>query len=264
MLRDNLRRAFEDRILGAIAYGYKNSVILFSGELFWRMASKKRYPNAILQALPSADFNFIAMDLKPVELVKGDVVFEQDRVPGKTYFPLTSVISFSGDTGEGGSVEVWAVGSEGAAGIFGIIGRTEAFRGVVQVPGTALVSKSSALRKHLQRGAAFHNATLKYLDYLLIQICYLGICNNSHSIEQRFSRWLLMMQDRARSIELRFTQDAIAGVLGTRRATISVAAAALQNAGLIRYTPGSITIRSRKALERAACGCYKAISSSCR
>jgi hypothetical protein len=228
------------------------------------MASKKRYPNAILQALPSADFNSIAMDLKPVELVKGALLFEPDRAQGNTYFPLTSVISFTGGTGEGGSVEVWAVGSEGAAGVSGIIGRTKPFRGVVQVPGTALVSKSAVLRKHFEKGAGFHNATLKYLDYLMIQICYLGICNNRHSIEQRFSRWLLMMQDRARSIDLRFTQDAIAGVLGTRRATISVAAAALQNAGLIRYTPGSITILSRKALERAACGCYRAISSFCR
>jgi Crp-like helix-turn-helix domain len=101
-------------------------------------------------------------------------------------------------------------------------------------------------------------------DQLLVQICNLGICNNSHSIEQRLSRWRLMMQDRAHSSQLRFTQDAITGVLGTRRATISVAAAGLQNAGLIRYTPGSITIRYRRALERAGCGCYKSIQSGCR
>jgi len=70
-----------------------------------------------------------------------------------------------------------------------------------------------------------------------------------------------MTQDRIRSSELKFTQDAIASVLGTRRATISVAAAALQSAGLIQYTPGSIRIRSRKGLERAACRCYKLINS---
>jgi hypothetical protein len=44
------------------------------------------------------------------------------------------------------------------------------------------------------------------------------------------------------------TQDLIAGVLGTRRATISIAAAALQNARLISYTPGSITINSRRGI----------------
>jgi CRP-like cAMP-binding protein len=54
---------------------------------------------------------------------------------------------------------------------------------------------------------------------------YLGICNNNLSIEQRLSRWLLMIEDKTGSRQLKFTQDAIAAVLGTRRATISVAAA---------------------------------------
>lgn len=223
------------------------------------MAAKKRYPNSILQRLPSVDFNSVLGDLKMVELTRGTSLYEPDETPSYVYFPITSVVSFTGDTGEGGSVEVWAVGSEGVAGISGVVGRSKPFRGLVQVSGTALAAKASALRKHFRNCGAFHHAMLRYLDYLLLQISYLGICNNLHSIEHRFSRWLLMMQDRSCSTELNFTQDAIAGVLGTRRATISVAAASLQNAGLIRYTPGSITIRSRKALEKAACDCYKVI-----
>jgi CRP-like cAMP-binding protein len=111
---------------------------------------------------------------------------------------------------------------------------------------------------------SFQQAVLTYVDYLLLEISYLGICNNNHSIQNRFSRWLLMMHDRAQSADLKFAQDTIAGVLGTRRATISVAAAALQKAGVIRYTPGLIRIRSRKARERVACGCYKLIKSTRR
>ena len=61
--------------------------------------------------------------------------------------------------------------------------------------------------------------------------------------------------------QLKFTQDAIAAILGKRRATISVAAAALQSQGLIRYSPGSIKIQSRRGLEKAACDCYKFINS---
>lgn len=228
------------------------------------MSAIKRHPNVILQSLPLAEFNAVAMDLKVVQLDRGAPLLERDQVNNRIYFPLTSVISFLGDTGEGGSVEVWAVGSEGVAGIMDVMGRSKPFRGVVQVPGTALVSKLSSIRRHFQKGTAFHDAILRYFDYLLLQISYLGICNTSHSIEDRFARWLLMMQDRAGSNALKFTQDAIAGVLGTRRATISVAAAALQKAGLIRYTPGSITIPSRRALERASCGCYKVISTKLR
>jgi CRP-like cAMP-binding protein len=221
------------------------------------MVVQKRYSNSILQDLPSGELASIASELKQVDLSKGAVLFEPDTVATRVYFPIDSVISFIGDTVEGGGIEVWAVGSEGIAGISGTLGKTKPFRGVVQVPGRAFVSKASVFRKSFQHFSRFHDAVLAYYDDLLLQVSYLGICNNLHSIEQRFCRWLLMIRDRARTKDLKFTQEAIAAILGTRRATISEAAACLQAAGLISYTPGSITIRSRKALEKTACRCYK-------
>jgi hypothetical protein len=225
------------------------------------MSVTSNHWNWFLRSLPAKAFNAISADLRPVLMPKDASVFEADERSEYIYFPTDSVISFLGDTGEGGSIEVWAVGNEGAAGVSAILGRTKPFRGVVQVPGGALMAHASALRREFQKCGAFHDALLRYYHYLLVQISYLGICNNNHGIEQRFTRWLLMTQDRTGSSELNFTQDAIAGVLGTRRATISVAAAALQSAGLISYTPGSITIKSRKRLLKAACRCYKVISS---
>jgi len=224
------------------------------------MVVQKRYSNSILQGLPPGDFASLSSELEEVELARGALLFEPDIPAANIYFPIDSVISFIGDTGEGGSIEVWAVGSEGVADVSGILGKRKPFRGVVQVSGQALVSKGLAVRRCFQNCSAFHDAILAYYDNLLLQISYLGICNNLHPIEQRFCRWLLMVRDRARTNELKFTQEAIAAILGTRRATISEAAAALQNAGLISYMPGSITIRSRKGLEKAACRCYKFIN----
>jgi CRP-like cAMP-binding protein len=224
------------------------------------MVVQKQYSNSILQNLPPSDFASFFSGLKEVKLLKGAPLFEPDTPAADIYFPVDSVISFVGDTGEGASVEVWSVGSEGVAGLSGILGRSKPFRGVVQVSGQAFVSKDVVVRRCFQNCSAFHDAILAYCDNLIQQISYLGICNNLHPIEQRFCRWLLMVRDRARTNELKFTQEAIAAVLGTRRATISEAAAALQNAGLISYTPGSIIIRSRKALEKAACRCYKLIA----
>jgi CRP-like cAMP-binding protein len=223
------------------------------------MASGNRNGNLILRSLSSSEFNAISGDLKVVELTKGSLLFTPDRSGEYTYFPVSSVISFSSSIGKESSVEVWAVGSEGVAGISGLLTRTKPFRGTVQVSGTALRSSTSLLRKQFRQSSGFHQALLSYVDYLLVQISYIGICNSRHSIEQRFSRWLLMTHDRTRSDVLNFTQDAVAAFLGTRRATISGAAAALQDAGLISCKPGVITIRSRRALESAACGCYRMI-----
>jgi CRP-like cAMP-binding protein len=220
-----------------------------------------KHRNSILGSLSAAVLPTISSDLKTVTLRK-DTVLLQPGIPADyIYFPTTCVISFLGDTGEGGSIEVWAVGPEGAAGVSSLLGKTKPFRGVVQVAGDALVAKVQTFRRHFHKCAEFHEAMLRYYDYLLVQISYLGICNNRHNIEQRFSRWLLMVHDRTRTPELKFTQDAIAGILGTRRATISVAAAALQNAGIISYTPGFIRIESRRKLERLACQCYSVIKS---
>ena len=223
------------------------------------MRVNRKHGNSLLQSLPPSELNQLKADLKVLELRRDDVLFEPDRRADFTYFPLNSVVSFLGDTGEGRTVEVWSVGNEGVAGMSGILGGTKPFRGVVQVAGEAMAAKSSNLRRHLQRCSAFHDALLRYYDYLLVQISYLGVCNNIHSIEQRFSRWLLMIGDRTGSSQLGFTQDAIAAILGTRRATISVVAAELQSRGLISYSPGSIKIESRRSLEKAACDCYRRI-----
>src|SRR4030095_16497998 len=190
------------------------------------MMVQKQYSNSILQILPPGDFASLSSGLKEVKLLKGALLFEPDAPAADIYFPLDSVISFVGDTGEGGSVEVWSVGSEGVAGLSGILGRSKPFRGVVQVSGQAFVSKHVVVRRYFQNCSAFHDAILAYCDNLILQISYLGICNNLHPIEQRFCRWLLMVRDRARTNELKFTQEAIAAILGTPRAKISWAGGA--------------------------------------
>jgi hypothetical protein len=49
-------------------------------------------------------------------------------------------------------------------------------------------------------------------------------------------------------------------MLGCHRPTVTIAAGILQEAGLIEYTRGLITIVDRKRLEAASCSCYKLIT----
>jgi CRP-like cAMP-binding protein len=81
-------------------------------------------------------------------------------------------------------------------------------------------------------------------------------CNRLHEVEERLARWLLMSQDRLAGDLVPLTQDFLAHMLGTRRASVTVAAGILQKAGLITYKRGVVRIESRTQLEEATCECY--------
>jgi CRP-like cAMP-binding protein len=88
------------------------------------------------------------------------------------------------------------------------------------------------------------------------QSAQVATCNLLHEMDQRLARWLLMSQDRLGGDVMPLTQDYLSYMLGTRRASVSVAAAMLQKAGLITYKGGAVKIKDRDSLEQAACECY--------
>jgi Mn-dependent DtxR family transcriptional regulator len=55
------------------------------------------------------------------------------------------------------------------------------------------------------------------------------------------------------------TQDLIANMLGVRREGVTVAAQALETAGLIKYTRGKIEVINRVGLEKRSCECYAVV-----
>jgi hypothetical protein len=73
------------------------------------------------------------------------------------------------------------------------------------------------------------------------------------------ARWLLMSHDRIGEANLPLTQEFLAQMLGSRRASVTGAAGILQKAGAIEYSRGSVGIVSRTKLEGSSCDCYEAI-----
>jgi hypothetical protein len=62
-----------------------------------------------------------------------------------------------------------------------------------------------------------------------------------------------------RGNELVMTQELIANMLGVRREGVTEGALKLQQAGLIRYTRGHITLLDRDALQKRSCECYAVV-----
>jgi hypothetical protein len=71
-----------------------------------------------------------------------------------------------------------------------------------------------------------------------------------------------MTRDRVHSDVLLLTHEFLGYMLGVRRESVSVAAEALQQSGLIDYRRGKITIRDQPGLRAAACECYEVVRAS--
>jgi Mn-dependent DtxR family transcriptional regulator len=59
--------------------------------------------------------------------------------------------------------------------------------------------------------------------------------------------------------DFHLSHEFLAVMLGVQRPTVSGVAETLQEAGLIRYTHGRVTVTNRKGLEAASCECYAVI-----
>ena len=116
--------------------------------------------------------------------------------------------------------------------------------------------RAAIFRELLGQSPRMRAALLRYTHVFFNHIALTAACAHFHSLEQRCCRWLLMTHDRMASDTFLLTHEFLAMMLGVRRAGVSVAAGALQRAGMIRYHRGRVTILDRKGLEDCACECY--------
>lgn len=216
--------------------------------------------NRLLKALPAEDFALLKPHLQPAALLRGDVLFEAVDDIEHVYFPQSGVVSLVTLMRDGSSVEAGTIGREGGVGmIVGAGSRQAATRGVVQIPGRARRIEVARFRAALDRSAALRDLVHRYTEALLAQVLQSVACNALHSVEQRFCRWLLTCRDRTGSDVIPLTQEAVAEMLGVQRTTVTAAARALQDQGLIRYRRGLIECVDVAGLQETSCECYQVV-----
>ncbi len=214
--------------------------------------------NQLLLALPESEFQRLAPHLEEVSLSLGQVLYEAGEKIKHVYFPNRAMVSLIAVLEDGSTTEVGMVGSNGVVGCPAFLGGdcTTTTRTVTQVAGSAMKIDAKIIKREFQRGGILQRRLLLYIQALLTQISQTAACNRHHSLEARLARWLLTAQDHTDSETLQMTQEFISELLGTRRSGVTVAARMLQQAGIIRYSRGRITILDRHALEGTACECY--------
>ena len=216
--------------------------------------------NRLLAALPQAEWGRWLPHLEPVNMPLGKVLYESGSRLSHVYFPTTSIVSLLYVMEDGASAEIAAVGNEGIVGISLFMGgESTPSRALVQSAGQGFRLKSDLMLQEFNRAGPVLHLLLRYTQALITQMSQTAVCNRHHSLDQQLCRWLLLSLDRLNSEELAMTQELIANMLGVRREGVTEAAGNLQQAGLIRYQRGHITVIDRAGLEQRTCECYAVV-----
>ncbi|MGY1822931.1 Crp/Fnr family transcriptional regulator [Geodermatophilus sp. SYSU D00079] len=221
--------------------------------------------NLLLGSLPEDEFDRLQPALEPVQLDVRDQLYERDEPIEHVWFPIDAVLSLLATVEGEAAVEVATVGFEGMAGLPAFLGSPESpLDTYCQIAGTAACLPLGELRRFLATDGALHDLLHRYTQATMVQLSQNVACNRLHTTEERCARWLLQTRDRVGSDEFVLTQEFLAQMLGVRRGTVSLTAGVLQQAGVIRYTRGRITVLDPEALHEVACDCYDIVQAGYR
>ncbi|HML00856.1 MAG TPA: Crp/Fnr family transcriptional regulator [Acidimicrobiales bacterium] len=216
--------------------------------------------NRLLDSLPLPDRRRVAALLEREKGEHKQMLYDHGACIEALHFPVDAVASILTTLSDGAGVEIATVGNEGMLGSLVLLGSdampTRTFC-QIQVPGEMLRMERASFVEALSSNDSFRNVVQLYVQAFFSQIAQQVACNALHSVEERCCRWLLLTHDRVHKDTFPITHEFLAQMLGVRRASVTLAAGALQAAGLISYRRGEMVILDREGLEDASCECYQ-------
>jgi CRP-like cAMP-binding protein len=215
--------------------------------------------NTILLSLPDGEFEAVCPYLQPIEIAKHEILVDPEKPLRSVYFLNRGLVSLVIPTSDGRSVEVGLVGRTGVVGSPLAYGVDRTLRkGITQTDAAGFRIRAEQFPSALKQGPSLSRAVDQYLVYQLMLCSQTAACNRLHELEQRLARWLLMASDQV-GPEFEITQEYLAQMLGTSRATVSIAASGFQRSGVITYTRGAVRVLNRWRLEKLSCECYASV-----
>lgn len=215
--------------------------------------------NALIHKLPPAVRQRLLDHCEPFELVLSAELSVRGKPLQHAHFPIEGFLSLVIDVDSHPPLEVGMVGGEAMLGAELILGLAATpWRALVQGAGSSWRIGAQQLRTQIDAIPELEALLQACLLARLHQQTLAAACQRYHQIAPRLARWLLMMQDRSHSDCFHMTQEFMALMLGVRRVGVTEAAGHFQDAGLIAYHRGELTVLDRKALETEACSCYAA------
>jgi CRP-like cAMP-binding protein len=216
--------------------------------------------NYILSRLPENEYQAIWPHLEFFPTPLRTLLFERNKEIRYTYFPLSGEHSVLAVMEDGAAVEVGTVGNEGMSTVDTLTGGMTAVETTIcQIDGESLRIPVLKFMELLEKLPELKRLCYRYLQAYLSQVSQCVACNRLHTTEERFAKWILISHDRVKGDEFHITQEFLAIMLGVHRPSVTLVARSFQQAGLIKYNRGTVTVMDRGGLEEACCECYEVV-----
>ena len=224
------------------------------------MTPRQKNKNLFLNSLSDENRELLVRRSVPIQLPVPTDLYKADEVPQFAYFMYSGMASVVTEMVDGGSAEVGMLGREGIVGALHVLGPLASpAHCFMQLGGDGLRIPMGELRTLFHSSEEIRGRLLVLVQKDAMVLSQIAGCHRLHGAEERMARWLLMAQDQTQTDVLEFTQEFLANMLGSRRATVTVVAGTLQRAGLIEHRRKSVRVLDRERLEAAACDCYRVI-----
>lgn len=217
--------------------------------------------NRLLSALSPSDMRLLRPALKPERFERRHVFVRPGKPIDEVWFlesGLASTVAGAadGENAEQGT-EVVLTGNDGCTGWQVVLDDDQSPHYChAQAAGRALVVNAVMLRRAAQSSASLRRLLLNYVHVAMVQAAETALANARASLEERLARWLLMARDRQAGDEQSLTHLFLSGILGVRRAGVTIALQDLERRALVGRRRGRIVIADRKGLEALAGSFY--------
>jgi len=216
--------------------------------------------NRLLAALEHDARRRLVPALEQVRVESGDVLHRVGALIQHVYFPIDCVVALLTSVDSHREVQTGVIGHDGMVGMPLALGvRVSPVRTVVQVSGLAFRMPAMQFIGEIARAPELQGPLHRHAQAMWDQAARTAACIASHCVAQRLACWLLLIGDRANSLEMQLTQEQLATAFNVRRVSITSASGELRSRGLIGYRRGNILIRDRAGLLAASCRCYRPI-----
>lgn len=214
------------------------------------------YGNRVLDALPIGVARRVENAMSIVRLDREGIGEARRRRADTVHFPIDAVISVIAVLNDGTVSEVVSIGQEGFVEADAMLGDAWSERtSFCRIGGRAVAMTADAFRELMRTETIFTRLVRRSLRARMFVTEQISACNVRHSLLQRASRWFLTARRQCGREVIPVTHELMAMMLGTRRPTVTAAAATLEREGAIAFRRGSATIVNPEKLAATACEC---------